>query len=344
MDGPMDDPVVAVVGAGVTGARIAELLAAGGVRVAVIDDRNEVAAAVARAVGGVVVGLEYAELADAAILAHPTPQVDLARRLLALGVPVISMSDDVDDVRSLLDLAPLAVNHATTIIVGAAMAPGLSGLLARHLSAQLHDVDEIHVAMHGTGGPACARQHHRALGGTSVGLHDGEWIMRPAGAGRELCWFPEPVNAYDCYRAEMPEPVLLNRVFPTVGRMSVRMSATRRDRFTAQLPMLSPPHKEGGIGAVRVDVRGSLVSGARETFVAGAAVRSGMAAAVVASTMTLWLLGAGVEVMTAFNGLVVLGDARLPTADLLERIRWAGVPLFEFTGVSRPPEPGSDDR
>ena len=27
-----------------------------------------------------------------------------------------------------------------------------------------------------------------------------------------------------------------------------RMSATRRDRFTARLPMLSPPHREGGIG------------------------------------------------------------------------------------------------
>jgi hypothetical protein len=35
------------------------------------------------------------------------------------------------------------------------------------------------------------------------------------------------------------------------------------------------------------------------------------------------------------TGLVVLGDARLPTADLLERVSAAGVPLSEFTGQAR---------
>ncbi len=326
--------IVAVIGAGVTGSRIASVLAAGGARVAVVDPRQGVAISVARSVGGVAVDLAHAAHADIAVLAHPAPQAEIAAKLLARGVGVISMSDDVDDVRDLLELAPLAIRHDTTLVVGAAMAPGLSGLLARHLSSQLHSVDEIHVAMHGTGGPSCAHQHHRALGGTSLGLHDGEWIRRPAGAGRELCWFPEPINSYDCYRAEMPEPVLLNRVFPTVGRMSARMSATRRDRFTARLPMLSPPHKEGGIGAVRVDVRGSLANGARETLVAGAAVRSGMAAAVVAATMTRWLLDD-----RSLVGAVILGDERLPTVDLLETIRAHGVPLHEFSGVSRPPEP-----
>ena len=328
----MAGPIAAVVGVGVTGARVADLLAATGARVAVVDVNAAVAAGIARAVGGVSIGLIHAEHADIAVLAHPTPHAPTAARLRAAVLPVVSMSDDVDDVRELLELAPLAVRHGTTLVIGAAMAPGLSGLLARQLSAQLHEVDEIHVAMHGTGGPSCARQHHRALGGVSLGLHDGEWVRRPAGAGRELCWFPEPINAYDCYRAEMAEPILLNRVFPTVGRMSARMSATRRDRFTARLPMLSPPHKEGGIGAIRVDVRGSLASGARETLVAGAAVRSGMAAAVVAAMMTNWLLDD-----RSLTGAIVLGDERLPTTDLLESIRAAGVPLFEFSGVSRPP-------
>jgi hypothetical protein len=331
-----DGPIVAVVGAGVTGTRVAEVLMAGGARVAVVDVRAAAATALARRVAGVVIDLDGARSADIAVLAHPAPQAADAARLLAAGVPVVSMSDDVDDVRNLLELAPLALQHGVTLVVGAAMAPGLSGLLARQLSTHLDGVDEIHVAMHGTGGPSCARQHHRALGGTSVGLHDGEWIRRPAGAGRELCWFPEPINAYDCYRAEMPEPVLLSRVFPTVGRMSARMSATRRDRFTARLPMLSPPHREGGIGAVRVDVRGSLANGERETLIAGAAVRSGVAAAVVAATMTRWVLdGASVD------GVVVLGDERLPTAELLESIRAAGVPLYEFSGVARQPEHGA---
>jgi len=330
----MTPPIVTVVGAGVTGARVAEAIAAmHAFRLAVVDNRPEVAATVARVVSGVAVDVDLAEFSDGVVLAHPAPHAELAERLLERRVPVVSMSDDIDDVNALLDLEPLTETVEVPLVIGAAMAPGLSGLLARHLAADLACVDEIHVAMHGTGGPACARQHHRALGGTSLALHDGEWIRRPAGAGRELCWFPEPVNAYDCYRAEMPEPILLHRVFPTARRMSARMSATRRDRFTAQMPMLSPPHKEGGVGAVRVEVRGALASGARETMIAGVSVRSGVAAAIVAATMMRWVLTSDDR-----PNLVVLGDERLPTRALLDDIQAAGVRLFEFTGVARSSE------
>jgi hypothetical protein len=338
-------PIVAVVGAGVTGSRIAANLAArrvsgAAVRIAVIDTREEIAATVARTVGGIAVDLDHADVADVVVLAMPAPHAALARRLVMNGVAVVSMSDDLEDVEALLGLHGRAVESGVPLVVGAAMAPGLSGLLARLLADQLAVVDEIHVAMHGTAGPACARQHHRALGGTSVGLHDGEWVRRPAGAGRELCWFPEPVNAYDCYRAEVPEPVLLHRAFPGVTRMSARMSGTRRDRFTARLPMLSPPHREGGVGGVRVEVRGGIATGERETLVAGTAVRSGVAAAAVASTMATWAVEPAVfdQERAVPSGVVVLGDERLPTAALLDQISACGVPLSEFTGVSRPAE------
>ena len=45
---------------------------------------------------------------------------------------------------------------------GAGFAPGLTCVLAAHGAARFDQVDEIHVAKSGTGGPACARQHHRA--------------------------------------------------------------------------------------------------------------------------------------------------------------------------------------
>ena len=322
------EPIVVVVGVGVTGARVATNLAnADGLRIAVVDRRPDAAAGVARSTGGAVVDLDHAQFADVAVLALPAPHATLARRFVSNGVAVVSMSDDVDDVRDLLALADLAGDNDIPLVIGASMAPGLSGLLARLLAEQLDTVDEIHIAMHGTGGPSCARQHHRALGGTSIGLHDGEWIMRPGGAGRELCWFPEPVNAYDCYRAEMSDPILLHRVFGEAERMTARMSATRRDRFTSRLPMLRPPHREGGVGAVRVEVRGGLASGGRETLIAGTSVRSGIAAAAVAATMARWVSG-GPELA----GAVVLGDSRLPTAALLEEIATCGVPLSEFTG------------
>jgi saccharopine dehydrogenase-like NADP-dependent oxidoreductase len=327
--------IVAVVGVGVTGARVADLLATnakagGALRLGIVDQSADVAARVARSVSGVVIDLSDAMASDLVVLAQPAPHAELARRLVSNGVSVVSMSDDVDDVRAMVDLDHRARVNDATLVVGAAMAPGLSGLLARHLASQLDFVDEIHVAMHGTGGPACARQHHSALGGTSLGYHDGAWMQRPAGAGRELCWFPEPVNSYDCYRAEMPDPLLLHRMFPNASRLSARMSATRRDRFTARLPMLRPPHKEGGLGALRVEVRGALATGERETFIAGAAVRSGVAAAIVAATTAGWVLHGSPK-----RGLVLLGDADLPNAALLASVQVAGVRMFEFTGVAR---------
>jgi saccharopine dehydrogenase-like NADP-dependent oxidoreductase len=325
------EPIIAVVGVGVTGTRVATNLAsADGLRIAVVDRRPDAAASTARSIDGAAVDLDHAQFADVVVLALPAPHATLARRFLSNGVAVVSMSDDVDDVRDLLGLADLAVDNGVPLVIGAAMAPGLSGLLARLLADQLDTVDEIHIAMHGTGGPSCARQHHRALGGTSIGLHDGEWIMRPGGAGRELCWFPEPVNAYDCYRAEMPDPILLHRVFAGVERMTARMSATRRDRFTSRLPMLRPPHREGGVGGVRVEVRGGLATGERETLIAGTSVRSGIAAAAVATAMARWA-----TTDPGLAGAVVLGDPRLPTTELLEAIAASGVPLSEFTGRAR---------
>ena len=147
------------------------------------------------------------------------------------------------------------------------------------------------MAVHGTAGPACAREHHRALAGPALGWHDGQWIERRGGSGRELCWFPEPVGARDCYRGEMVDPLLLHRSFPDVARISTRASATRRDRLTARLPMLSPPHAEGGIGALRVEARGHGRSGERITIVQGIAELMGTATAAMATAMVGLLAG-----------------------------------------------------
>ena len=79
------------------------------------------------------------------------------------------IGDELDDVAAMLELDQLALDADIPLVVGAGMAPGLSGLLVRHLSDQLAASDEIHVAVHGTAGPACARQHHRALAGNGLG-------------------------------------------------------------------------------------------------------------------------------------------------------------------------------
>ena len=308
-------PRVGVVGRGVVGDRIARRLptVVRGVEVIQLDPR---------AARHPPVDL------DVVVLAHGGAHAASASAFAEAGVAVVSVSDDLGDVRALADLDLLAVGNGVPLVVGAGMAPGLTGLLARLLASELASCDEIHIALHGTAGPSCARQQHRALRGLAVGFHDGSWIQRPAGSGRELCYFPEPVGPYDCYRAELPSPVLLHEAFPEADRISARVSANRRDRLTAWLPMLSPPHREGGVGAVRVEVRGSDESGGRCTLIAGAAELVGTATAATAIAFASAAVEGRLE-----PGVVRAGDPSLDTVALLRTVSAVGVRLQEFTGV-----------
>ena len=269
--------------------------------------------------------------ADVVVLACPGPHAPIVPGFLTTGTHVVSTTGALDDVRELLDLDDTARGNGVSLVVGAAVAPGLSGLLSRHLSRRLDTCDELHIARHGTAGPSCAREHHQSLTGWALGWHDGRWIERPAGSGRELCWFPEPVGARDCYRGELADPVLLHRSFPDVERISARQSATRRDRLTARLPMLSPPHAEGGIGAIRVEARGSDETGARITHVVGIAELVGTATAAVAAAM-VGVLSTRVH----HGGVVTTSDNDLPTESALRSVLRYGVRLQEFNGVPIP--------
>ncbi len=309
----MTDTVL-LVGRGVVGDRVAKRLTRLATPVREVDPR--------------VVRLDRGVAGPVAVLAQPAPHAEVAAELVSRGIAVVSIADRLDDVRDLSELDDAARHAGVPLVVGAGRSPGLTGLLARYLAGQLATCVEIHVAVHGTAGPACAREHHHALSGPAVGLHDGTWIERPAGSGRELCWFPEPVGAYDCYRAQLAEPYLLSSVFPDVTRITARVSANRRDRFTARLPMLTPPHPEGGIGAVRVEVRGVDEDGTRASLVAGVAELVGTTAAATATAIVVAVLEGAIP-----SGAITTGDERLDTVALLRSIERFGVRLQEFTGI-----------
>lgn len=309
---------IAMIGKGVVGSRLVKRLASEPDRRLIDTDSRSV-------------DLTSTPLLDdvsVAVLAHPRPHHPDSIALLDRGISVISVGDDIVDVESMMRESERARRLGVSLVVGAGMSPGLVGLIARHLAGQLATVDEIHVAIHGTAGPACARQHHRALSGHAIVFDDGAFETFRAGTGRELAWFPEPVGAYDCYRAEVPAPIVLHRAFPDASRITARMSANRRDRFTSRLPMLTPPHGEGGVGAVRVEVRGADATGARVTLIAGIAEMVGTATAATA--------GGYLEAMldgTLPAGLIVPGDDAVDTTALLRSIERLGVRLQEFTGV-----------
>ncbi len=278
---------VAVVGAGAVGSRCARQFASLSEvhSLRMVDRDPTLSAAVAASFGPVARPVETVEAAlDGAtvvVVATAGDHRDVACAALERGVHVVSAADDIATVRGLLTLDAEARERGRSLVCGAGFGPGLTDVLVAHAAAMFDVVDEVHVARSGTGGPACARVHHDMLGTAGLDWREGAWVPRRGGAGRELCWFPDPVGAQDCYGAALPDPILLVPAFPQVRRVTARLAATRRDRLTARLPMLRPPHPEGMVGAVRVEVRGrrGLL---HETMVYGAIDRPSVAAGAVA--------------------------------------------------------------
>jgi hypothetical protein len=263
---------------------------------------------------------------DALVVAVPAEdEVAVVRRAIGRVRLVVCTGDSITGIRQLLALRSDALSQGTEVVIGAGFSPGLSCLLAQRAVAHLDEVEEIHVAKFGTGGPACARQHHGALGSWALEWRQGEWLDRPGGSGRELCWFPDPVGAADCYRAGLAEPILLLEAFPGLERAAARMAANRRDRFTAWLPMLSPPHAEGVIGAIRVEVRGRRGS-ARVTDVLGVAERPAVATAAVASAVAI-VRGRG----PTRPGVHAVGS--IGSIELLDDVVEAGIRIHRFAGT-----------
>ena len=266
---------------------------------------------------------------DVVVVARPAGTLAVARQALAAGAHVVTTSDHPDVVRQLLGLDAVARQAGRTVVVGAAMAPGLSCVLARFAAGRVDKVSEVHVASFGTGGPACARRHHLALSSAGSEWRDGVWRRYPGGSGRELVWFPEPIGGADCYRAGLADPFLLARAFPGAERITARMQATRRDRLTAPLPMLRRPHPEGALGGVRVQVMG-WTGGAADAVVVGCAARPALVAGVVAATAARWAV-AGRLARSGAAGLAELVDE--PGAFLRE-LRGRGITVARFEGLS----------
>ena len=323
--------MIGIFGAGVVGSRVAESLSLNlQTEIGVFDSSQIIAQRLARRLhltNSNISAVDENKInsSKVVVIAGPSPHAEVARAFLEKKISVVSTSDDIADCLNLLALSDLAITNGVTLIVGSASSPGMSALLARSLSKTFDEIDEVHVALHGTGGPSCARQHHRALSGQSIGWHDGEWLRRPAGSGRELCWFPEPVGAYDCYRGELPDPLLLKRAFPELTRVTARVSATRRDRVFARLPMLIPPQAEGGLGGLRVEVRGTK-NGERVVDVVGVVERVGQVAGAVSACVARAILIGEINQPGAF----VLGESALPNEKLLSSVINGGVQAHSF--------------
>ena len=328
-----------IVGVGAVGARAArQLLALGTIDdLAVVDPdtarREAVVASLGRPVS---VGSDLESVlttvrgrSTAVILTSPTGD---HRRLAALaveaGASVVSVSDSAADVAGLLTLDGAARDKGLSVVAGAGFSPGLSCVLAAYAARSFEQVDEIHVARVGVGGPACARQHQAASRGRAQEWAEGEWVTRRPGSGRLLCWFPDPIGGLDCYRGAFAEPLLLAPAFPGVHRVTSRYGARRRDRLASRLPFLARPPAEDDLGALRVEVVGTQGL-TRDARVVGAIDRPAVAAGAVAALAARWAVDGRLSRPGA-GGLASLVEPGPFLAVLAER----GVKVAVFEGAA----------
>ncbi len=320
-----------VVGTGAVGARIVRILAAteGTEPVAVCGRSPASTAEVVRAVPGTIAaGLGDLQRADAVVLATPSgTQWPMAVQLVRAGVAVVSVSGDPAEVRGLLALDTTARERGVPLVLGAAFSPGLTCVLAAHAASWFDSVSAVGVARQGTGGPACARRYHAALGRSAWVWVGGAWMRRRGGSGRELCWFPDPVGPADCYFGALAEPQLLIRLLPEADTITARRAADRQDRLTSHLPMLTPPHAEGGLGAVRVAVSGELRGESTQRVLGVAHNPAGATATVAATTVLSLAAGEGRR-----SGAMGLAEAFAPLT-FLSALTERGITPVLFEGV-----------
>ncbi len=266
---------------------------------------------------------------DTVALAIPgVAAVDVARQAVQQGAAVAAVTDDAEGVTGLLGLDALAREHRARIVVGCALAPGLSDVLARHAADALDDADEVSVARSGVAGETCTTTLRRARRERPVEWRGGTARVARR-AGSELVWFPDPVGARECVTVAAGVE-LLHDAIPEVTRATVRaaepLSPRRRSFLT---------RRGGGDewGAVRVEVWGSR-AGAREGVVYGVIERPAVAAGTTLAVTAARLAGLlpEVELRDTEPGARGLGALVEPATFLAELAR-RGVKAAIFEGV-----------
>lgn len=327
---------VSIVGLGLVGLRVArELAGTDSVESVLIQSGDKKRQSMVKdALGSkVVLDPKATQRADVVILATPDEyHVELARAALSQGTSVVSVAEAPSTVLELLALEKEAVQKDATVVVGAGFSPGLSMVLGKHAGDYFDRVDEVHVAVTGIGGPACARRKATAAFEHGTEWRDGSWQEVSARSGREIQWFADPLGAQECHKGALSEPLLLQRMFPRASRLTARMSASPGAEWRAVLGGLfrSKPEADA-IGAIRIEVRG-LVGQTSDTLVYGAVDRPSVATSVVATSAAVLCGLSPEDPRKPPSGAIGVAEIAKPTEFLAEFSR-RGVKAGVFEGT-----------
>jgi hypothetical protein len=227
------------------------------------------------------------ELPDVDAVASALPSdldASVAQACVRAGVSVALATDRSDVAETIESLDQLARASATTVVVGAGLAPGLTCVLARHAAALFDDLIEVRVARVGVGGPASEKTVRDELRPMPLVYRGGRWKRGPR--LQELIWFPEPIGARDCQMVGGGGRLLAAALAP-LERLTWSQAEPVKTRKG-----LRRVDGDDGWGSVRVEVFGRR-DGRVDSVVYGVVDRAALAAGAVLAATVATLAGLG---------------------------------------------------
>ena len=186
-------------------------------------------------------------------------EVRMARAAIEAGKPYVSICDDYDAAQAVLELDSEARQRGVTVLTGLGWTPGLSNVLARKGVEMLDRAREVHIAWCGASadseGYAVVLHTMHIFTGRVPTFAGGTLRQVPAGSGRKVVTFPEPIGRVPVYHVGHPEPVTITRFIPGLQEVSLRGGLT--EGFlnwlavtVARLGLTATPGRKDALGRV----------------------------------------------------------------------------------------------
>jgi saccharopine dehydrogenase-like NADP-dependent oxidoreductase len=165
--------------------------------------------------------IEAMESADAAVgcigpFYHFAPK--LTRAAIQARVPYVDICDDWGPMEELAAMDEDAREVGTTVINGLGWTPGITNLMAKKGAANLDKVGEVRMYWGGgaadSEGLAVVMHVFYAVTGQVPTVRGGGRVMVPAGSGKEVVDFPEPLGPVEVFHCGHPETLTVPRVIP----------------------------------------------------------------------------------------------------------------------------------
>jgi len=186
-------------------------------------------------------------------------EAKVARAAVEARVPYVSLCDDYDGAQAVLELDDLAKLAGVTVLTGLGWTPGLSNLLARKGAEQFDLVDEINVSWGSSAsdseGYAVILHTLHIFTGLVPSFQKGRLLNVPAGSGKEVVLFPQPVGRVNCYHLGHPEPVTLPRFLHGVKTVTLKGGLSEQPLndlaiWLARLRLTNTPAKKDVLGQI----------------------------------------------------------------------------------------------